>query len=205
MQPTPVLPTIEALLRDDLVAELRPILPTDAPLIEKGLSELSEESRYARFGIGIDRLTNQELRYLTNVDLVNHVAWGATIDGAAAGVGRYVVLEDGVSAEVALTVVDHFQRRGLGRALFGALTAVARNDRLETFRFEVEPSNEAVKRLVIGDPEVSPSGLFRGSIEIADLPVTGRDVAYVELIEHYRGERPEPPSPTSLPTPEPRS
>jgi GNAT superfamily N-acetyltransferase len=186
MKPTPVLPTIEVALANELTAQIRPILPGDGPLLEQGLSGLSQESRFTRFGIGIERLTSQELRYLTNVDLVNHVAWGATIDAQAAGVGRYVVLEDGVSAEVAVTVVDRFQRRGLGRTLFHALTAVARKDGLETFRFEVEPSNEAVKRLVIGDSEVSPSGLFRGSVLIKDLPVDRRESAFVELINHYR-------------------
>lgn len=186
MNSTPVLPTIEVPLQGDLVAELRPVLSDDAPLIEQGLAGLSEQSRFARFGIGIDRLTNQELRYLTDVDLFNHVAWGATIEGHGAGVGRYVILEDGTSAEVALTVVDRFQRRGLGRTLFSALTAVARHDGIETFRFEVEPSNEAVKRLVIGDDEIGASGLMEGSWEISDLPEEERESAYVELIGHYR-------------------
>lgn len=189
MNSTPVLPTIEVPLQGNLVAELRPVLSDDAPLIEQGLAGLSEQSRFSRFGIGIDRLTNQELRYLTDVDLFNHVAWGATIEGDGAGVGRYVVLEDGTSAEVALTVVDRFQRRGLGKTLFRALTAVARYDGIETFRFEVEPSNEAVKRLVIGDTEVGASGLLAGSVELTDLPEDERESAYVELIGHYRQER----------------
>lgn len=188
MNSTPVLPTIEVPLAGDLVAQLRPVLPGDAPLIEQGLADLSEQSRFARFGIGIDRLTNQELRYLTDVDLVNHVAWGAMIDGDGAGVSRYVVLEDGVSAEVAVAVVDRFQRQGLGKTLFRALIAVARTDGIETFRFEVEPSNEVVKRLVIGNNEIGASGLMAGSLEIADLVEDQRESAYVELIAQYRGE-----------------
>ncbi|MDH3189858.1 MAG: GNAT family N-acetyltransferase [Acidimicrobiia bacterium] len=201
MTPTPVLPTIEVPLSGELVAEIRPVLPGDAPQFERGLSELSEESRYARFGIGIDHLTSQELRYLTNVDLVSHVAWGATIAGDAAGVGRYVMLDDGESAEVAVTVVDRFQQRGLGRALFEALTAVARRDGVETLRFEVEPSNEAVKRLVMVDAEVSESGLFRGAIPVADLPETPRDRDYLGLIDWYRAAPPRITSPGALEQP----
>lgn len=186
MNATPLLPTIEVGLANGLMAELRPIHPGDGALLEKGLAQLSEESRFARFGIGINRLTNRELRYLTEVDLVNHVAWGAMIGGESAGVGRYIVLSDQSCAEVAVTVVDRFQRRGLGRMLFRALTAAARHYGLTTFCFEVEPSNEAVKRLLIGDIEVSPSGLLRGSVAIQNLPHDDLDRHFVELMELYR-------------------
>lgn len=174
-------------LASGVTAELRPVLPADAPLLAEGLSSMSEESRFARFGIGTDHLTHQELRYLTDVDLVRHVAWGALIDNEAAGIGRYVMLDDRLCAEVAVTVVDRFQRMGLGRALFRALTAVARHDGIETFCFEVAPSNEAVKRILDGiSTSIGPSGLMAGTLEIADLPSDRHDGELVELLESYR-------------------
>lgn len=187
MNSTPAPRTIEVELVGGLVAELRPILPTDAPLLEEGFNDLSESSRFARFGFGIDHLTNHELRYLTDVDLVNHVAWGAIIDGNAAGISRYVVLPGEDCAEVAVTVVDRYQQRGLGRRLFDALAAVARHDVLTAFCFEVAPTNEPVRRLfrdIVG--QNADTGLLHGRMPVSDLPDGDHDSEFVALIEHYR-------------------
>lgn len=187
MESSPLLETVEIKLRSGLKAEFRPILPSDAPLLVEGLAGLSESSRFARFGVGISQLSGQELRYLTEVDHRNHVAWGATINGEAAGVGRYFIIEAEDCAEVALAVVDRFQRQGLGRALFDALTAVARHDGLPGFCFEVASSNEAVKRLLRGlTGQETSSGLLHGRALVADLPTGDYDDELIALIEKYR-------------------
>jgi GNAT superfamily N-acetyltransferase len=184
------LPTVSVPLADGTTAALRPIIPADAALVEQGFSELSETSRFSRFGMGLNSLSRQELAYLTDVDLVGHVAWGATIDNSAAGVGRYVVLPGGGAAEVAVTVVDRYQRLGLGTHLFQALTAVARIDGVAQFNFEIDPSNQPVQEL-LGQvvKEVAKSGLVHGEVPIADLPIGDRDQELVELMNGYRGSR----------------
>jgi ribosomal protein S18 acetylase RimI-like enzyme len=166
---------------------VRPILPIDAPLIAEGLSGLSESNRFARFGVGIDSLSTHELKYLREVDHRNHVAWGATIGGEPAGVGRYFVIPEEDCAELALTVVDKFQRLGLGRALFDVLTAVARYDGVSSFCFEVASSNEPVKRLLRGlTGQETSSGLLHGRANVADLPVTAYEVELISLLGKYR-------------------
>ena len=181
------LETVGIELKSGTIAEVRPILPIDAPLIVEGLSGLSESSRFARFGVGIHNLSNQELKYLTEVDQRTHVAWGATIGGEPAGVGRYFVIPEEGCAELALTVVDRFQRRGLGRALFDVLTAVARHDGVPSFCFEVASSNAPVMRLLreLTGQETS-SGLLHGKANIADLPVTPYEEELISLLEKYR-------------------
>lgn len=189
MDSSPLPETVEIELKSGTTAEVRPILPGDAPLIVEGLSGLSESSRFARFGVGIHNLTNQELKYLTEVDHRTHVAWGATIGGKAAGVGRYFVLPEEGCAEVALTVVDKFQRQGLGRALFDVLTAVARHDGVPSFCFEVASSNEPVKRLLRGlTGQETSSGLLHGKAHVADLPFTAYEEELIALLEKYRAE-----------------
>lgn len=182
--------TVSVPLAEGLVAEVRPILPGDVPLLEAGFEHLSESSRFARFGMGMDHLSNQELRYLTHVDHYGHVAWGATIAGDAAGVARYLVLPDGESAEIAVTVVDSFQRLGLGRHLFQALVAIARHDGLKTFRFEVDPSNEPVRWLIRdiagGYPE--PGSSLR-EVSVINLPERDLDQRLVDLMNIYRERR----------------
>lgn len=179
--------TLEVQLRDGSIAELRPLLPFDLTRLEEGFAGLSEASRFARFGMGISHLSHQELAYLTNVDLVNHMAWGATVSDNPAGVARYLVLPGGVAAEVAVTVVDRFQQIGLGTELFGALTAAARHDGLASFSFEVDPSNEPVLKMLSRLPKsLADSGLVHGEVAIADLPIHQLEGSFVELLEEYR-------------------
>lgn len=168
---------------------LSPIVPEDVGLIEEGLERLSVESRFTRFGQGIAHLSRGELEYLTHVDQRTHVAWGALVDGEVAGVGRYVATEDGCS-EVAITVVDEYQRRGVGSALLGVLAAVARADGVDEFCFEVVPGNLAVEHLVKGlelHPDVSGS-LLEGSVRIADFPVGRDEDEMVRVMDACRGQ-----------------
>ncbi len=190
MDSSPLSETVEIVLKSGTKAEVRPILPMDAPLIAEGLSGLSESNRFARFGVGIDSLSSQEIKYLSEVDHRTHVAWGATIGGEPAGVGRYFVMPEEGCAELALTVVDKFQRQGLGRSLFDVLTAVARHDGVPSFCFEVASSNVPVKRLLreLTGQETS-SGLLHGMAHIADLPVSPYEDELISLLERYRPEQ----------------
>lgn len=186
-------PVIPVRLSDGAVAELRPISPGDRKLIVEGLSQMSLESRFSRFGSGISSLSDAELRYLTEVDQVSHVAWGATIDGEPAGVGRYI-LDAGAEAEIAITVVDRFQRRGLGGALFEALAASARAAGVESFRFSIEPWNRSVLRMLPGvEVELDEDdGMLTGRIDVADVPEADRESEFVALLDRCRQGQPFP-------------
>ena len=85
---------------------------------------LSEESRYRRFFTTKNELSAAELDYLVDVDHEDHEAIIA-IDpssGEVLGVARYIRSKDDAEvAEVAVTVADDWQRRGLGRALLRPL------------------------------------------------------------------------------------
>ena len=78
-------PRVELDLVDGSTATLSPVLKTDREFFEKGLAELSLDSRFSRFGQGVSSLSEQELDYLTDVDQRHHVAWGAAIGDEAAG------------------------------------------------------------------------------------------------------------------------
>ncbi|HEY4607145.1 MAG TPA: GNAT family N-acetyltransferase [Acidimicrobiia bacterium] len=180
-------PRITVGLRDGTVVELRPISPEDRTLLIEGLRQLSMESRFARFGSGISSLSEAELRYLTEIDQVTHVAWGATVGGEPAGVGRYIVGQDG-RADIAITVVDRFQHRGLGRLLFDALVASARASGVDSFSFSIEPWNRGVLRMLPGvDIELDEAdGMLTGRLEIEDLPSDDLDTDFVEVLDRSR-------------------
>ena len=180
-------------LRDGSIAEIRPIGPGDQGLLVEGLRQLSPQSKFARFGSGISGLSAAELRYLTDVNQVSHVAWGATIDGEPAGIGRYIV-DTAAEAEIAMTVVDRFQRRGLGRALFDALTAAGRAAGIESFHFAIEPWNRIVLRM-LPDIEVGhdeSDGMLTGRIALAEVPTSSHEQDFVHLLDRCRQTWPDP-------------
>ncbi len=184
-------PRVEVTLSGGSHATISPIVPDDVNLVREGLEHLSVESRFSRFGQGIAHLSPAELRYLTDVDQRSHVAWGALVDGEVAGVGRYITTESGCS-EVALTVVDEYQHRGLGTLLLRVLAATARADGVEEFCFEVVPGNSVVKHLVDGlelHPDASGS-LLEGRLRVADLPAHPQENEMMSVLEAFRGHSP---------------
>lgn len=131
---------------------IRAIQPGDAAILREGMRLLSSATRYGRFHSGRSSLSDAELRYLTDVDYRDHMAWlafdvtGRAHEGLA--VGRYVRLKDEPGlAEVAITVCDRHQGCGLGTLLFDALARIAQRNGIEAFRAHVLAGNEAALRL----------------------------------------------------------
>jgi GNAT superfamily N-acetyltransferase len=161
-------PRVEVTLKDGTVALLSPLLPGDRAYLAEGLEEMSMESRFSRFGQGRQRLTGSELAYLSDIDQRRHVAWAAAVEGEGAGVGRYILFDDDECAEVAVTVLDRYQGRGLGTFLLMALVAVGRNDGVPAFCFEVLPTNSIVIEALglLGAVFEEVDGLLHGRIPL---------------------------------------
>jgi GNAT superfamily N-acetyltransferase len=145
---------VETPLRDGTRVVIRPIVPGDRELIRTGFQRLSEESRLRRFLAPISKLTEGQLDYLTNVDYWDHFAWvGVRADdqGVGMGVARYVRLPAEPSvAESAVTVLDEYQRRGMGTLLLGLLAAAARTAGIDHFRAYVLEENAPMRGLLAG-------------------------------------------------------
>jgi GNAT superfamily N-acetyltransferase len=106
---------------------IRPIEPSDRAALTAGLARMSPESRYRRFLSPTANLTENELRYLTEVDHHDHEALVAVEPGQTEGIGvaRYVRLQDRPEvAELAVAVVDDKQGQGVGSLLLQRLAAV---------------------------------------------------------------------------------
>ena len=180
-------PRLSIALPDGSEAVISPLVEDDRLLLVAGLDELSLESRYRRFGQGRANLSDSELDYLSAIDQRSHVAWVAAIGDEGAGVGRYIVDEAGC-AEVAVTVVDRFQRRGVGRLLFDALASVARNDGVQEFCFEVVTDNEAVRQMIQGlEVALDESGsVLLGRVALEEIPKSRLEDDFVELMDLVR-------------------
>ena len=107
---------------------IRPLGPEDKPLIADGFERLSARSRYRRFFRPLDRLSNRDLAYLTEIDHHDHEALAALDPdtGQLIGVARYVRSHEPDHAEVSVVVGDPWQRQGVATALLERLVESAR-------------------------------------------------------------------------------
>lgn len=165
---------VEVRLRDGSAIVVRPIRADDKAALAAGFASLSEQSRYQRFMTAINELSASELRYLTEVDHHDHEALIAFASGAGepAGVARFVRLEDAVSAEAAVTVVDDWQGRGVGTALCGLLADRARAEGIERFTALLLAGNDQMFDLLatLGPAEVTSreSGTVQVEVELPE-------------------------------------
>ena len=131
---------------------IRPIEPGDKEKLVNGLRQLSEESIRRRFLAAKPRFTTAELRYLTEVDGVNHIALVAVLEDdpeQLVAVARCVRLPDRhATAEMAIVVGDPWQNQGLGRALATALADAAKAVGIRRFAATILGDNEPARRLM---------------------------------------------------------
>ncbi|MDB5987997.1 MAG: N-acetyltransferase [Nevskia sp.] len=140
-------PAFEFELAGGLRALLRPIRADDAPRFERGYEQLSEASRRTRFFGQASALSQTQLHFLTEVDQVNHAAWGALNllqpQEPGIGVARYIRVDrKSDAAEVAITVLDAYQHRGAGALLHACLHLTAARHGLRRFLYDVSQDNQ---------------------------------------------------------------
>ncbi|HEX4420932.1 MAG TPA: GNAT family N-acetyltransferase [Kofleriaceae bacterium] len=170
-----------AVLQDGTQVLVRLIRPEDKEILRAGFVRLSPASRYARFLASKQSLSDDELRYLCEVDHEHHLAIGAVLEAAGVPVGsgsvpvglaiaRFIRLDHPQNTAVAaFAVADEAQHRGLGKLLFLRLVAAAAERGVERFRCEILGSNAAMAALLA---QISPErtievGAGLMSIEIA--------------------------------------
>jgi len=177
-------------LADHCRVLVRPLQLSDRHELAIGYEHLSAEARRLRFFAAPSRLSDADLEYLTNLDYHDHFAWAAfAIDERGQpgiGVARYI--RDPTQpnhAEVAVTVLDDYQHRGLGTLLLEMLADHARRNGITTFvshilwdnreiletlaaaGARIEPEEPGVARVAIGIPAPeSPTlvGLVRAAL-----------------------------------------
>ena len=141
----------EVRLRDGRAVLVRPVLPADAAMHRAFVQSMSPATRRYRFHAGVADLPDPVLRYLTEVDHVDHLALVGEVEEAngarLVAEARWVRREDEpATADFAIAIADDCQQGGLGNALLDLLqrSAAARGiDRLcgHVLRNNVRMSN----------------------------------------------------------------
>lgn len=189
---------------------IRPLVYGDRFELAAGFTELSLRSRQLRFLQAPESLGSDELEYLTNLDYEDHFAFAAGLLGGPVpkgiGVGRYLRDQtDPTVAEVAVTVMDEHQRRGVGTLLTRALGEVAATRGIRTFVSYVRWGNDlAMDGLVREGARVTAAepGIARVEVDlpspVAELPETlvrrvlGGIGALNEAVARWGGGHPVP-------------
>ena len=130
----------DVILRDGRTAQIRPIRPEDAGLLEEFYARVSDESKYYRFFSPMPNLSARDVHRFTHVDHHDRVGLVMISQQQIIGVGRYDVVEPR-EAEVAFLVEDQHQGRGIGQLLLEHLVQAGRDNGIERFIAEVLPDN----------------------------------------------------------------
>ncbi len=146
-------PEFKTKLKDGATALIRTVDPCDKKCISDGLTQLSARSRHMRFFTPINKFSESQLTYLTDVDNVNHVVIAATEiaveDPAGIGLARYIRLKQEPDvAEFAITVADEHQGNGAGAILLDLLIDHAKENSIRILRGYVLKSNKQMIRLL---------------------------------------------------------
>jgi acyl-CoA synthetase (NDP forming)/GNAT superfamily N-acetyltransferase len=123
---------------------VRPIRPSDAEAFRSFHDGLSAQSLYYRFFSPKPRLTESEVARFTTVDMADRVALVAMLGDELIADARYDRWAGKDEAEVAFTVADEHQGRGLSTILLEHLAAIARAHGIARFTAEVLGENRAM-------------------------------------------------------------
>lgn len=135
-------------VRDGTHLMLRPVLPGDDERTVRGHIQFSSETLYRRF-MTARVPTPALLHYLSEVDYVDHFVWVVTDGDDPVADGRFVRDErDPTVAEIAFTVADAYQGRGIGSFLISALSIAARVDGVERFSARMLSDNLPMRTIM---------------------------------------------------------
>jgi len=162
------------------IVRFRHVRPDDEPSIAEAIRTASRETLLHRFFSPMRIVAPALLRQMLSIDRAKEMCIvGVMTEGATVRIicgARYVKLTAG-AAEIALTVHDDFQHRGLGAFLVGLLADLASAEGIRWFEAEVLASNHKMLKLF---KKVAPrsSGHWTGDVYhiVIDLQTLPHDV-----------------------------
>jgi GNAT superfamily N-acetyltransferase len=144
---------MDSYARLDSPVLIRPIRADDGERLSASHARLSPESRYRRFLAAKPELTVSDVRYLVDVDGVDHIALVATQSAPEGeqivGVARCIRIPGQPhTGEFAIVVADDLHRHGVGRLLLARLAELAVAQGITRFRATMLSENLAIQRLL---------------------------------------------------------
>jgi acyl-CoA hydrolase/GNAT superfamily N-acetyltransferase len=155
------------LLHDGTQIVYRPIHPTDEPRMRDLFYKLSDASRYYRFMGHLKRVPRSQIEDFVYIDHRQEVCVVGVLPSAAGeeiiAVGNYYVDPKTNKAEVAFTVADSWQRRGIGTFMLKHLVRIARRNGISGFTAEVLAENKGMQT-VFNRSSLKVRSHYRGDV-----------------------------------------
>ena len=148
---------------DETALDVRPVEISDIDRLARMFARLSRESVRFRYFSPIRRLPRPMLLRLADVDHCRRDALAALDGDEIVAVARYDEMRDPVQpgardAEIAITVEDAWQHRGIGLRLARRLCVIARDRGYDALVARILPENRAALGLV---RELAPDASVR--------------------------------------------
>ncbi len=132
-------------LKDKKQVFMRPIKPADEPMMKEMFYSFSERTRYLRFHGPMKSFPHARLQVFCNVDYDQEMTLicmvGQPGEEDVVALGCYIHDQGSNTAEVAFSVRDDWQNKGLGSHLFRKLVEIGRERGIDTFHAEVLTEN----------------------------------------------------------------
>ena len=123
---------------------IRAVRPDDRERIVRAFQALDRRSVYLRFFSHKKKLSNEELRRVTECDGISEAVLVATVGSGdqeiIVGLANYV--RSGAAADIAFAVEEDFQGRGIASRLLWQLVDMARVNGIEQFQADVLAENQ---------------------------------------------------------------
>lgn len=143
---------------------------SDSALVGQMFRRLSAQSIYWRFFSPISRPDLLQ-RSLQQLDHRDREAVGAVVGGHLVGIAQYVRRPSDTQAQLAIVVVDEWQRQGLGTRMVAALAHRALEEGIDSFAVDIQGDNYAAlklfKRFAPGARMTYSAGVGEGVIPLS--------------------------------------
>jgi acetate---CoA ligase (ADP-forming) len=173
------------LLKDGQGVLLRPGTPEDLPAVRKLFKATSSDSLRMRFMASVSEVPESTLHDMCGGDFSERgcllVIIGEDEDMRVAGIGNYIGLGNGKTAEVAFLVADEYQGRGISTLLLERLAGLAAAHGYVEFEADVLFENQAMMSVFKSSGFEIHRGVEDGVVHV-ELPVRGA------VALHERGE-----------------
>ena len=139
------------LLKNGQGLQFKPASKEDIPLVESFMKRISLESLRMRFMASISEIPQKIIQDLCSGDFIQSgcllAITGEDSDEKVVGLGNYISIGNGRTAEVAFLIEDEYQGRGIGTLLLERLAGLAAANGFIEFEAEVLPDNQPMMKV----------------------------------------------------------